>query len=256
MNLLKITYLALLCFSVHVRAQETHVIEPSNLEVRYKQTVEGRGKADFALRCGKNVSQYICLYRLRQDSLDCSPDPVLQELHFKEMDEYLENDKDPEKRIPVAPDRSDYLYRNLNQGKISVYTSVFGSSYLVEDDIPVMDWTICEDSTMQVLGYECHKATTTFRGRTWTVWYTEEIPLSIGPWKFGGLPGLILKTKCDGYVTIVACSVMTKSLTPVTFYNFYKEKYQKIDRVKYLKLRNDPSIYPAKVRLVPQMELE
>ena len=256
MKLLKITFLALLCFSVHVCAQETHVIEPSNLEVRYKQTVEGRGKADFALRCGKNVSQYICLYRLRQDSLSCSPDPVLWELHFKEMDEYRENDKDPEKRIPVAPDRNDYLYRNLSQGKISVYTSIMGTGYLIEDDIPKMDWTINEDSTVQVLGYECHKATTTFRGRTWAVWFTEEIPLNIGPWKLGGLPGLILKAKCDDYLTITAISARTTRLSPVTFYNFYEEKFQKIDRVKYVKIRQDPSIYPAGTELPIPMELE
>lgn len=43
-----------------------------------------------------------------------------------------------------------------------------------------------------VCGYPCHKATTTFRGRTWTVWYTLDLPYSDGPWKFCGLPGLIL----------------------------------------------------------------
>ena len=254
MKLLKITFLALLCFSVHVCAQETHVIEPSHLEVLYKVSVP-KSNSKFALRCGKNVCQYFGLHRLRFDSLSCSPDPVLRELHFKEWDEQLESN-DPDKCTSFAPDRNDYLYRNLSQGKISVYTSIMGTGYLIEDDIPKMDWTINEDSTVQVLGYECHKATTTFRGRTWAVWFTEEIPLNIGPWKLGGLPGLILKAKCDGYVTIVASSVRNKSLAPVTFYNFFEKKYQKIDRVKYLKIKNDPSIYPAKVRLVPQMELE
>jgi GLPGLI family protein len=38
----------------------------------------------------------------------------------------------------------------------------------------------------------CKKAQTTFRGRTYIAWYTLEIPVSIGPWKFSGLPGLIL----------------------------------------------------------------
>ena len=45
------------------------------------------------------------------------------------------------------------------------------------------------DST--ILGYPCHKATTHFRGRDYVAWYTEEIPYPYGPYKFGGLPGLI-----------------------------------------------------------------
>ena len=45
------------------------------------------------------------------------------------------------------------------------------------------------DST--ILGYPCHKATTRFRGRDYVAWYTEEIPFPYGPFKFGGLPGLI-----------------------------------------------------------------
>ena len=254
MKLLKITFLALLCFSVHVYAQETHVIEPSHLEVLYKVSVP-KSNSKFALRCGKNVCQYISLYKLRNDSLACSPDPVLQDLHFKEREEQMDSD-DPDKCTSLAPDRVDYLYRNLNQGKISVYTSVFGSHYLIEEDFPVIDWTICEDSTMQVLGYDCHKATAKFRGRTWTVWYAEDIPLSIGPWKLGGLPGLILKAKCDDYLTITALSARTTKLSPVTFYNFYKKKYQKLDRVKYVKIRQDTSIYPAGTELPIPMELE
>lgn len=39
----------------------------------------------------------------------------------------------------------------------------------------------------------CKKATGTFRGREYTVWYSVEIPLPYGPWKLQGLPGLILE---------------------------------------------------------------
>ena len=55
----------------------------------------------------------------------------------------------------------------------------------------LFDWHLLDGDSI-VCGYPCHKATTTFRGRTWTVWYTLDLPYSDGPWKFCGLPGLVL----------------------------------------------------------------
>lgn len=40
-------------------------------------------------------------------------------------------------------------------------------------------------------GYKLQKATTDFGGRKWTAWFSEEIEVSEGPYKFRGLPGLI-----------------------------------------------------------------
>lgn len=61
-----------------------------------------------------------------------------------------------------------------------------------EDNIPVINWKLLEGEK-KILNYNCNSAQCTFRGRTYTVWYTTEIPLSFGPWKFSGLPGLILE---------------------------------------------------------------
>lgn len=52
-------------------------------------------------------------------------------------------------------------------------------------------WELLKGDTV-VCGYPCKKARTTFRYRTWTVWYTLDLPYSDGPWKFCGLPGLVL----------------------------------------------------------------
>ena len=64
--------------------------------------------------------------------------------------------------------------------------------YEYEETAPVTDWTFADDSKT-VCGYTCRKATGTYGGRNWTVWYTEDIPVPYGPWKFAGLPGLVMK---------------------------------------------------------------
>ena len=65
--------------------------------------------------------------------------------------------------------------------------SVFGYN-----EEPKFNWKISNDK--QKIGeYEAQKATTEFGGRKWTAWFTESIPFPDGPYKFSGLPGLIVK---------------------------------------------------------------
>lgn len=236
-------------------AQETHIIEPAVLEVRY-QVEQGKNKDVYTLRCGKNVSQYFSLNKLRDDSLRASPDPSISAIPLNESLEAVMHRDDPTKQRPASPGHGDFLYWNLTEGKVSVYTSIFGSKYLVEEDIPVMDWEIAEDSVQTILGYECHKATTAFRGRVWTVWYAEDIPVSLGPWKLNGLPGMILQAECNNYIIITASSITTSHLTPVTFYNFLGHKFEPVEREKYMKMKNNPNAYPSGTIMTPPMELE
>lgn len=76
---------------------------------------------------------------------------------------------------------------------MKVYDTIGNEQYFYEDEVH-LDWTL-SDSIKVVLGYECQMATTTFRGRTWVAWFAYEIPVSNGPWKLYGLPGLI----CEAY---------------------------------------------------------
>lgn len=256
-NYILLIVLMLLNFGVvsELSAQSTHPIEPSILEVRYN-IVQGKNRDVYALRCGKNVSQYFSIYNLREDSLTNSSDLSIIRTIFRERMEAAMHRDDPSKQLPTSPGYIDYLYRNLNRGKISVYTSVFGSKYLVEEDVPTMNWEIEEDTVQTILGYECHKATTKFRGREWIVWYADAIPMSLGPWKLNGLPGLILQAECYGYIKITANSIMTSNLSPVTFYNFHNYKYEPLERVKYVKRKADPKSYPPRTTILPLMELE
>lgn len=59
------------------------------------------------------------------------------------------------------------------------------------------NWKI--DNQKEKIGaYDTQKATTEYGGRKWTAWFASEIPLQDGPYKFYGLPGLIVKISDDG----------------------------------------------------------
>ncbi|MBW8358748.1 MAG: GLPGLI family protein [Weeksellaceae bacterium] len=59
-----------------------------------------------------------------------------------------------------------------------------------------LSWTILPQKE-KIGEYNTQKATTEYGGRKWTAWFTTEIPFPDGPYKFGGLPGLIVKVEDD-----------------------------------------------------------
>lgn len=78
------------------------------------------------------------------------------------------------------PDFTTYLFRNISSDKYKIK----------EDQKP--EWKILPDK--QKIGeYNAQKATTNFGGREWIAWFSADIPFQDGPYKFYGLPGLIVK---------------------------------------------------------------
>jgi GLPGLI family protein len=75
--------------------------------------------------------------------------------------------------------------------KISLSEKVGSTTYkIVEDQKP--EWKILSEK--QKIGeYNTQKATTTYGGREWIAWFSTDIPFQDGPYKFYGLPGLIVK---------------------------------------------------------------
>ncbi|KMQ63838.1 hypothetical protein ACM40_03420 [Chryseobacterium sp. BLS98] len=67
--------------------------------------------------------------------------------------------------------------------------------YSYEEDRP-LNWKMSSETT-KIGDYKVQKATTDFAGRKWTAWFTTDLPYQDGPYKFGGLPGLIVKVEDD-----------------------------------------------------------
>lgn len=100
--------------------------------------------------------------------------------------------------------------------------------------IPKQNWTIYND-TLTIVGHLCQKATCNFRGRDYTAWFALDIPISNGPWKFGGLPGIILKIYDNKRLYTFECVKIELGVFPIKKYDF--SNYNPIEREKLLKFQ-------------------
>ena len=82
-------------------------------------------------------------------------------------------------------------------------------------------------------------ATADFRGRRWTAWFATDIPVSDGPWKLSGLPGLILEAYDKGHqYTFTAVGLERVAEEPIVFTPCGgKNGYRTVDRRAFLKAK-------------------
>lgn len=194
------------------------------------------------LRNGKDdlTSQYILLANADEskffspmteyvDSLNSTPEGKAK-LNEMTSNAFLGGKLDD---IPRS-DGSYYVVKSAD--KYTCYDNSGLEKYVYEEPVAEMKWEVAEDSTKNILGYECIMAVVDYHGRRWTAWFTPEIPINAGPWKFAGLPGLILEATADGnQYSFVATGIQQtdKPITPVYLAN----EYEKTDRIKFLKAR-------------------
>jgi len=85
-----------------------------------------------------------------------------------------------------------FNYKNFIKKEIISRGFVDKKQYYIKENISIIKWKIEKDT--KIIGtFNCQKATGTFRGRKYTAWFTNQIPISNGPWKLQGLPGLIIE---------------------------------------------------------------
>lgn len=89
------------------------------------------------------------------------------------------------------------VFRDLVSNRVQIREFFMIQPYIVEEEEGLKQNWAYSDEEENILGLVCKKATCTFRGRNYTAWYAPEIPISSGPWKLSGTPGLIIKAYDD-----------------------------------------------------------
>jgi GLPGLI family protein len=82
------------------------------------------------------------------------------------------------------------------------------------------------------------KATLRYGGRDWIAWFCPEIPLSDGPYKFCGLPGLILKVY-DNRMHYIFEAISIEENNDFTFVEPAGVEYVQISRNEFLKAKEN-----------------
>ncbi|KGL56223.1 GLPGLI family protein [Porphyromonas sp. COT-052 OH4946] len=132
------------------------------------------------------------------------------------------------------------VFRNYPQKDINTIRlgTEFGEYFTYEEISPQFNWEISLNEEKNIKGYRCKKATCSYRGRIYQAWYSEDIPIPVGPYVFGGLPGLIMEIRDSNneYVFVIMAVLLVKNYDPIyrvnTPYEFLYERDKSWHEIK------------------------
>ncbi len=94
--------------------------------------------------------------------------------------------------ISIMPDTANQVYTDQEKSLlVAEEINMKGKNYFITDSLYPMKWEITAEEK-KIDSLTCIKAECKFRGRHYIAWFTPDIPLPYGPWKMGGLPGLVV----------------------------------------------------------------
>ncbi len=116
---------------------------------------------------------------------------------------------------PYDGGQPNFVYKHIpSEGKLT-FATYHVDWFKYSEPIPALQWKI-EGKDSVIAGYHCQAATTSLRGRQWRAWFTLDIPVSDGPWKLCGLPGLILRaTDEQGYFDFDCTGITSIEIPPI-----------------------------------------
>lgn len=94
------------------------------------------------------------------------------------------------KQKPKSP-YSKLMYVVDSREKKMYYQTSVVDKVTIAQPFPNVMWTPV-DSIERHGNFICQLATGTIGGRNYNVWFTTDIPVTVGPWKFNNLPGMVV----------------------------------------------------------------
>lgn len=161
--------------------------------------------------------------------------------------------------------QTSFLIKKNNSNEYQNYEYIGDVNFYKVDGKAEQNWKI-SDSTKTFGGYQVQKAVTEFGGRSWVAWFSKDIPIPYGPYKFNGLPGLIMElydAKKDYHFKVIKSGKIAEDYKRVSLENSISRaipvNQAKLDKLK-LELYESPFKYILNGRLVltegKKLELE
>lgn len=173
-----------------LQAQETANRFFYELTYKPKKDSARTEKAMMILDITKDKSIYRDYTMVAQDSiLKIQVEQMQKSGVFKDISKMVTTPKFSEKVYKFYPEMKVQYVERISSG--------FTPMNIGYNDDTKINWKI-SDEKAKIGSYNTQKATADFGGRKWNAWFTSDIPLQDGPYKFHGLPGLIVKVEDDG----------------------------------------------------------
>lgn len=103
-----------------------------------------------------------------------------------------------------------FLYRDFDRERVLDVEETLGKTYVVDDSLRLPVWRI-GNQVREIAGHMCLNATTTdpVQGYPVMAWFAQDIPVSAGPERYCGLPGLILELDLNNGVVLIEATGVT-----------------------------------------------
>lgn len=176
--------------------------------------VNAQGSPNGFLLTGEVVYEEVAKLDIQLEGVDAGlasqiPDVRKTEkvLYFTEEEALFKNlpEEDPGEHMSMEgsgmivnvyePDNQ--IYFDLKDGEVIEQKEFMSRSFLIESELEPVSWKLTGEQR-EILDYACQEAIREVNGGEVHVWFTPQIPVSIGPGRYHGLPGMVLAVVTNG----------------------------------------------------------
>jgi GLPGLI family protein len=192
-------YLIFLLLTPFISAQNKLTVEYENKLILSEKSV------DFGNNIVSETQKNQIFEALKTQKIE--PTPYI--LYYNNGNSYFKKNVTTDKNEAFSPtDEGYYKFKN-KKGYYEFNDYIVEKFYAFYNDIKKIEY---QTETQKIENYICKSALVTENNEISKIWYTEEIPISTGPFNYTSLPGLVLKVETPRR-TIYATKI-TKNCKP------------------------------------------